>query len=293
MARVRTVAEATDFILGVLRDMAFRHALLRTTVISGLAALAFAPAAMAQQGTDVDELVVTGSRIKSTEYTSSSPIQVITGESQTLQGLVDTSQVLQQSSLAAGSFQVNNQLTGYVTTGGPGVNTVNLRGLGANRNLVLLNGRRVGPAGTRGTVGPVDLNVIPQSAINRIEILKDGASSVYGSDAVAGVINIITNDKIDGGQVEAYGNMSPDGGGEIFRINGVWGKTFDRGYFNVSADYYEQKVLRRQDRPDTSCAASSTSLLRKPSRSPAATPCSISIAAFLVPMSDRRSTLAT
>lgn len=236
--------------------MAFRHALLRTTFISGLAALALAPAsAMAQQGTDVEELVVTGSRIKTTEYTSSAPIQVITGESQTLQGLVDTSQVLQQSSLASGSFQVNNQLTGYVTTGGPGVNTVNLRGLGANRNLVLLNGRRVGPAGTRGTVGPVDLNVIPQSAINRIEILKDGASSVYGSDAVAGVVNIITNDKIDGGSVEAYANMAPDGGGEIYRINGVWGKTFERGYFNISADYYEQKVLRRQDRSDTACAA--------------------------------------
>ena len=100
--------------------MAFRHALLRTTVISGLAALAFAPAAMAQQASDVDELVVTGSRIKSNTYTSSSPIQVITGETQTLQGLVDTAEVLQRSSLASGSFQVNNQLTGFVTTGGPG-----------------------------------------------------------------------------------------------------------------------------------------------------------------------------
>jgi iron complex outermembrane receptor protein len=235
--------------------MAFRHALLRTTVISGLAALAFAPAAMAQQASDVDELVVTGSRIKSSAYTSTSPIQVITGETQTLQGLVDTAEVLQRSSLASGSFQVNNQLTGFVTTGGPGANTLNLRGLGSNRNLVLLNGRRVGPAGTRGTVGPVDLNVIPQSVVNRIEILKDGASSIYGSDAIAGVTNIITNDKIDGGQVEAYGNMSPEGGGETFRISGTWGKTFDRGYLNISGDYYEQKVLRREDRDDTACAA--------------------------------------
>ena len=113
--------------------MAFRHALLRTTVRSGLAALAFAPAAMAQQASDVDELVVTGSRIKSNTYTSSSPIQVITGETQTLQGLVDTAEVLQRSSLASGSFQVNNQLTGFVTTGGPGVNTINLRGLGSKQ----------------------------------------------------------------------------------------------------------------------------------------------------------------
>ena len=235
--------------------MAFRHALLRTTVISGLAALALAPVAMAQQATDVEELVVTGSRIKSSAYTSTSPIQVITGETQTLQGLVDTAEVLQRSSLASGSFQVNNQLTGFVTTGGPGVNTINLRGLGSNRNLVLLNGRRVGPAGTRGTVGPVDLNVIPQSVVNRIEILKDGASSIYGSDAIAGVTNIITNDRIDGGEVQVYGNVGEQSGGETFRINGTWGKTFDRGYLNISADYYEQKVLRRQDRDDTACAA--------------------------------------
>ena len=235
--------------------MAFRHALLRTTVISGLAALAFAPSALAQEATDVDELVVTGSRIKSSAYTSASPIQVITGETQTLQGLVDTAEVLQRSSLASGSFQVNNQLTGFVTTGGPGVNTINLRGLGSNRNLVLLNGRRVGPAGTRGTVGPVDLNVIPQSVVNRIEILKDGASSIYGSDAIAGVTNIITNDRIDGGEVQIYGNMGEKSGGETFRINGTWGKTFDRGYLNISADYYEQKVLRREDRDDTACAA--------------------------------------
>ncbi|AWM76584.1 TonB-dependent receptor plug domain-containing protein [Phenylobacterium parvum] len=235
--------------------MAFRHALLRTTVISGLAALAFAPSALAQEATDVDELVVTGSRIKSSAYTSASPIQVITGETQTLQGLVDTAEVLQRSSLASGSFQVNNQLTGFVTTGGPGVNTINLRGLGSNRNLVLLNGRRVGPAGTRGTVGPVDLNVIPQSVVNRIEILKDGASSIYGSDAIAGVTNIITNDRIDGGEVQIYGNMGEQRGGETFRINGTWGKTFDRGYLNISGDYYEQKVLRREDRDDTACAA--------------------------------------
>ncbi|MFM8940051.1 MAG: TonB-dependent receptor domain-containing protein [Phenylobacterium sp.] len=234
--------------------MAFRHALLRTTVISGLAALAFAPSAIAQDA-DVDELVVTGSRIKSSAYTSTSPIQVITGETQTLQGLVDTAEVLQRSSLAAGSFQVNNQLTGFVTTGGPGVNTINLRGLGPNRNLVLLNGRRVGPAGARGTVGPVDLNVIPQSIVNRIEILKDGASSIYGSDAIAGVVNIITNDRIDGGEIEAFANIGEQSGGENYRINGTWGKTFDRGYFNISADYYEQKVLRRQDRDDTACAA--------------------------------------
>jgi iron complex outermembrane receptor protein len=201
------------------------------------------------------ELVVTGSRIKRTEYTSPSPIQVITTEVSTLQGLVDTTQILQTSTLASGSFQVNNQLTGFVTDGGPGANTISLRGLGATRTLVLLNGRRVGPAGTRGTVGPVDLNVIPTSIVDRFEILKDGASSIYGSDAVAGVVNIITKTNLDGGVIDLYGNKAFDKGGDSYRGSLAWGKTFDRGYFTVAGDYYEQKVLRRGDRDDTSCAA--------------------------------------
>ncbi|MGO4611693.1 TonB-dependent receptor plug domain-containing protein, partial [Variovorax sp. 2RAF20] len=82
---------------------------------------------------------------------------------------------------------------------------MSLRGLGANRTLVLLNGRRVGPAGVSGAIGPVYLAVIPQSIIARQEILKDGASSVYGSDVVAGVVNIITKDNVDGGAITVYG----------------------------------------------------------------------------------------
>lgn len=247
-----------------------RKILMGSTVIAGFAAalavaaptVSFAQTAPATSSstkasdddTEVEALVVTGSRIKRTEFTSSAPIQVITAESSTLEGMVDTSEILQQSSLASGSFQVNNQLTGFVTTGGPGANTVSLRGLGATRTLVLLNGRRVGPAGTRGTVGPVDLNVIPQGIVERFEILKDGASSIYGSDAVAGVINIITKTNLDGIEATAYANQSFDGGGESYRLNAAWGKTFDRGYANVAVDWYKQEVLHRSDRPDTSCA---------------------------------------
>jgi iron complex outermembrane receptor protein len=248
-----------------------RSKLLATTVIAGLTILVpgialaqDAPASSTQTNQDdedknddsaseVEAVVVTGSRIRRNEFTSSAPIQVITAEQSTLEGLVDTTEILQQSSVAAGSFQVNNQLTGFVTTGGPGANTISLRGLGATRTLVLLNGRRVGPAGTRGTVGPVDLNVIPNSIVERFEILKDGASSIYGSDAVAGVINIITKQNLDGLELNAFATQSQGGGGETYRLSGAWGTTFDRGYFNVAADYYDQKVLRRGDRDDTSC----------------------------------------
>ena len=251
-----------------------RKFLLGTTFIVGLTAVslvaptvamaqttapAAAPAAAddeeEEDDGDVSALVITGSRIKRSEFTSSAPIQVITSEQSSLEGLVDTADILQQSTVASGSFQWNNQLTGYVTNGGPGGNSISLRGLGEQRTLVLVNGRRAGPAGVSGRVGPFDLNVIPSSLIDRVEILKDGASSIYGSDAIAGVVNLITKTNLDGIEVNAYGNASFDGGGEQVRLNGAWGKTFDRGYINGALDYYELKPLLRGDREDTGCAA--------------------------------------
>lgn len=251
--------------------MAFdKKILLATTFIAGFA-MAAPSLAMAQQAqqpaaqqqeqeederaTQVEAVVVTGSRIRRNEFTSSAPIQVITAEQATLEGLVDTAELLQQSTVASGSFQLNNQLTGFVTEGGGNINSVSLRGLGANRTLVLLNGRRVGPAGTRGQVQAVDLNVIPQSMIERVEILKDGASSIYGSDAIAGVVNIITRTNLDGLELSGYVNRSFDGGGDIQRWNAAWGRTFDRGYVSAALDYYRQDPLRRGDREDTACAA--------------------------------------
>lgn len=248
--------------------MAFdKKILLATTFIAGFA-MAAPSLAMAQQAqpaaqqqeqeederaTQVEAVVVTGSRIRRNEFTSSAPIQVITAEQATLEGLVDTAELLQQSTVASGSFQLNNQLTGFVTEGGGNINSVSLRGLGANRTLVLLNGRRLGPAGTRGQVQAVDLNVIPQSMIERVEILKDGASSIYGSDAIAGVVNIITRTNLDGVELSGYVNRSFDGGGDTQRWNAAWGRTFDRGYVSAALDYYRQDPLRRGDREDTAC----------------------------------------
>jgi iron complex outermembrane receptor protein len=209
----------------------------------------------AASSNEVTEVVVTGSRIHRNEFNSAAPIQVITSDTATLEGLATTSEILQSSSLVAGAFQVNNQLTGFVVTGGPGANTISLRGLGANRTLILVDGHRMGPAGVGGTVGPFDLNVVPASIIDRIEILKDGASSIYGSDAVAGVINLITKKNIDGGMINASGRVTQHGGGNEYDVNAAWGKVFDRGFFNVSADYQDQMILRRGQRPDVACSA--------------------------------------
>lgn len=253
-----------------------RKFLMGTTVIAGLAAavavsapsMAFAqtpaPAAQppAEEEDDVEEveaLIVTGSRIKRTEFTSASPIQVITTENADLQGIADTAEMLQSSTLAAGSPQINSTISSaFVTNGGPGAATISLRGLGANRTLVLLNGRRAGPAGTRGGVSSFDLNVLPQSSIERIEILKDGASSIYGSDAIAGVVNIITRSNRDGWDFEAFATKPEEAGGEQYRFNGGWGKTFDRGYISVSADYYFQAEQTVGDREYTNCTRNYT-----------------------------------
>lgn len=206
-----------------------------------------------EQAAEVESVVVTGSRIRRNEFNSTQPIQVITAEEATLEGLIDTAEVLQQSTAAATAGQINNYFTGFVTTGGPGVNTISLRGLGAQRTLVLINGRRVGPAGARGTVGPTDLNVIPSSLIERSEVLTDGASSIYGSDAVAGVINIITKQNFDGGSLNAYTSQPLDSGGEEYQISGAYGWTTDRGYLSIGADYYERKPLLFGDRDFFAC----------------------------------------
>ena len=121
---------------------------LGTAIITVLSFATFLiPTVSAQEGSQsaegvIEEIVVTGSRIRRDEFTSASPVQVIDMEMSTLAGLIDTTEILQGSTVAASSTQINNLLGGFVVNGGPGVNTLDLRGLGANKTLVLLNGRR-------------------------------------------------------------------------------------------------------------------------------------------------------
>lgn len=205
--------------------------------------------------TSSDAIVVTGSRIRSvTPFNSPDPIAVLDPEVAKKEGRTDLASTLQGSSIAAGSTQVTAALSSnFVTNGGPGAQTIDLRGLGANRTLVLLNGRRAGPAGTRGGVSSFDLNVLPLSIVSDIQILKTGASSVYGSDAVAGVVNIFTKNKLDGLTLDLNASVPFDSGGENFRISGAWGKTFDRGHIMVAGDYTKTKELARGDRSYLAC----------------------------------------
>jgi len=201
-----------------------------------------------------DVVVVTGSRIRQDTFSSSTPMDVITAETASLQGVVDVGQLLQTGTVAVGSPQITPAMsTEFVENGGLGVQTLSLRGLGANRTLVLLNSRRAGPAGVRGGVSAFDFNVIPLTAIERVEILKDGASSIYGSDAVAGVVNVITR-KDDGTSIDAYTSAPAESGGAESRVSVSWGKTLGRGYVRLTGDLYEHTELTRGDRDYFKCA---------------------------------------
>nr|WP_294851441.1 TonB-dependent receptor [uncultured Sphingomonas sp.] len=201
-----------------------------------------------------DEIVVTGSRIRRTESSSSSPLQIIDPELSQRQGRLSTSDMIQSSPIAQGSTQITSAIsTNFVTNGGPGTQTVSLRGLGAERTLVMLNSRRAGPAGTRGAIASFDLNILPSSIVKSVEILKDGASSIYGSDAIAGVVNIITKTHTDGLELSGYANMPLKSGGESYNASAAWGKDFGRGHIMLAVDWYKQSELERKDRKYLDC----------------------------------------
>ena len=202
----------------------------------------------------LETIKVTGSLLKRLEYDTTSPVQVITADTSVEVGMVSTSEFLQKSSIAAGSTQIGEQFTSSVLEGGTGVQTVSLRGLGAQRTAVLLNGRRPGAAGTRGAVSAFDLNVIPSSIIQRVEILKDGSSSIYGSDALAGVVNIITRSNIDRPEFSISSRLPQDGGGEILQVSGASGWNFSNGNVALAGEYYLIKQLNFGDRDYLKCA---------------------------------------
>ena len=203
-----------------------------------------------QQGT----IVVTGSRLRKSEFTSPDPIQIINPELGLQEGKIETVDLINSSPIAAGSVQITSAIsTNFVTNGGEGAQTVSLRGLGAERTLVLLNGRRAGPAGVRGGVASFDLNTLPSSIVKSIEILKTGASSIYGSDAIAGVVNVLTKQETDGVEVGGFVSVPTHGGAETYNVNATYGKTFDRGHFLVSVDYFRRRDLERRDRKFLGC----------------------------------------
>ncbi|HTE52875.1 MAG TPA: TonB-dependent receptor [Kofleriaceae bacterium] len=186
-------------------------------------------------------IVVTGSAIERKETTTAAPVSVVDKEELDASGLVTIGDILQN--LPANSNAINVQFN----NGGDGSTRVDLRGLGAERTLVLLNGRRHVPGGT-GADASVDLNAIPLAVIKRVEVLKDGASAVYGSDAIGGVVNIITRDDFDGTEANIYTGTTQHTDGTIVDASFVTGQASRRGNVVFSGGYSDQKPIFSGDR---------------------------------------------
>jgi outer membrane receptor protein involved in Fe transport len=199
-------------------------------------------------------IVVTGSRIRRDNFSTPQNIDVLTRDDQVLAGTRSTAEVLQSANVTSGTSQISGSFLGFLSDNGQGANTVGLRGLGAARTLVLLNGRRLAPAGVGPQLIAADLNTLPSAVVQRIEVLREGASSIYGSDAIAGVINVITDTSVDGITFDGFADVPEIGAGQSLRGSITAGKTFSRGHIMASFEYREDKGLNFGDRKDTRCA---------------------------------------
>jgi iron complex outermembrane recepter protein len=212
--------------------------------------------AIAQGATTTSEdqgVVVVGSRIRRDRFSGADPVTVINRDAAVDAGFNSTAEVLQSVGVTGGTGQITDTFGGLVVEGGPGVNTLSLRGLGATRTLILLNGRRIAPSGTRGQVGAADLNVLPTSILDRIEVLNTGASSIYGSDAVAGVVNIVTLSKFNGLAVEADITAPEVGAGTSQRYSITAGTSGERYSILGSLEVYDRNRLTQGDIPWARC----------------------------------------
>ena len=219
-------------------------------LVGSLALLGMATHALAQTGEQ--RVTITGSSIKRIATEGALPVQIITRGDIEREGVTSAEQVIMMLSANGNGLDnlaSNADVVGGAQRGNNGATSANLRGQGSNATLILLNGRRVAAHGLNG--GTVDLNQIPMSAIERIEVLKDGASAIYGTDAIGGVINFVLRSNYTGGSGQLVADVTQAGGGNIFRgsLVGGWGD-LDRDGFNLLATvaYGENKALRGDQR---------------------------------------------
>ena len=227
------------------RNLNVRNAVkLALAVNAGLIGLSAAPAALAQQDPgagELEEVVVTGSRIRKKDFTSNAPVATVGFEQIELTGTVNTESLLNTlPQTVPGLDRTSNNP-------GNGTATVDLRGLGSNRTLVLINGTRVVPTNTNGSV---DINSIPNALIQNIEVLTGGASAVYGSDAVAGVVNFILKDDFEGINLGGGYEVTQEGDAGIISADFTIGANVADGRGNVvfNVSYTDRDDLFQGDR---------------------------------------------
>lgn len=222
----------------------FGFAMLATTALCGLAAPAMAQTTPDQEA-DSGAIVVTGSRIAHDSYDTLAPTVTVSGDDLAESGNSELSETLAELPQLSSTL---NQASVTGNTQNSGLSSIQLRNLGDNRTLVLIDGRR---AVSNSAIGNrVSLNTIPSDFIDRVEIITGGASSIYGSDAVAGVVNIITEKNQRGFRLNARTGITDDGDGQEFTINGSWGTKFadKKGYFLISGTYDRDWGVRATDR---------------------------------------------
>jgi iron complex outermembrane receptor protein len=202
----------------------------------------------ADANASVEEVVVTGSRLKRSTFTSISPLQIISADISREAGLMNAADIL-QTSTSAGGQQIDLTFSGFVLDNGPGSRTVNLRGLGAARTLLMINGRRMAPSGVEGAPYAPDSGIIPRGLVAQYDVLTDGASSVYGSDAIGGVTNVILKQDFDGLRIELNGTKPKYSGADNRNVSITWGETYDKGFVGFGLDYAEQTHATYGSRP--------------------------------------------
>ncbi|HEX7943200.1 MAG TPA: TonB-dependent receptor, partial [Phenylobacterium sp.] len=214
-----------------------------------------AQAQAASGSTAVDEIVVTGSRIRTSPLDANQPVVQITPEIAAKQGLVSTVDVLQRIPSASGGlngkFNNSGNFGNPPDGGGVGAGSaeIDLRYLSSRRVLVLVDGLRWVPgAAASGVPGSVDLNTIPVAMISRTEVLQEGASPIYGSDAIAGVVNIITKDRQEGFVGNAQIGTSDHSDGFMQDYNVSWGASTGGTHIVVGGGYFKQDPILAADR---------------------------------------------
>lgn len=232
---------------------------------AAIAALLTAPAAFAQDSDKLETVVVTGSRIARTELDSRSPLTVVSEDFFKQKGTVNVEEVLNQLP------QVVPGLGAQVNNGGDGTATVDLRGIGPTRTLVLINGRRFVPA---TNTGRTDLNAIPAQLIKRIDVVTGGASAVYGSDALAGVVNFVLKDDFSGVEVGGRYGLSAQSDAQTADFYAMAGGNFadDRGNATLAATWFDRADLFQDARAfsaiDKQGAGSATGIAGRIDNSP-------------------------
>ena len=223
-----------------------RASVRRVLCVAGVIAATSAVAEpQSTAGSTVDEIViVTGSYLRGTAEDAALPVDVITADDLQKQGAPGMVDILKAVPAVQAVIGEANQ---FGSGQSAGAGSVNLRGLGGVRTLVLLNGRRLAPIPTTTTTTGVDTNLIPIAALSRIEVLKDGAAATYGSDAIGGVINFITKENFDG--LDLTGSYSYiEGSDGDYDANIAWGYNVGSGHGLVSAGYRHRSELNTQER---------------------------------------------